>query len=326
MPSKKIPEKRKQQAHNALFNETFINEKYGLDIFRLVFKPSEFKLFNWKTLKPEMTVFTDEQGHEKRVDLLFSVQVKGSKKQVRIFFLLEHKSHQDPQLLRQVLGYQTCIYNRWNYPVIPILVYHGRQKQWKGPLNFQDSLEGLTPVLKQRFGKNILNFRCKLLNIHDINLYRGMGKSLLSRPILLIMGSVWRLRRETIAELFQIGTTLGEKDQRFLVQKAVDYIRRNDLNFTLNVLRKIEEETIEEDHRVMSALQCSLDEAEERGVKRGHKKGHKEGRMEGHKEGTQETALRMIQNDFDVKTICLCTGLASEEVEKLRQKAKNIKA
>ena len=110
MPSKKIPEKRKQQAHNALFNETFINKKYGLDIFRLVFKPSEFKLFNWKTLKPEMTVFMDEEGNEKRIDLLFSVQVKGSKKQVRIFFLLEHKSHQDPQLLKQVLGYQTCIY------------------------------------------------------------------------------------------------------------------------------------------------------------------------------------------------------------------------
>ena len=115
MSSKKTPEKRKQQAHNALFNETFINEKYGLDIFRLVFKPSEFKLFDWKTLKPEMTVFMGEEGNEKRIDLLFSVQVKGSKKQVRIFFLLEHKSHQDPQLLQQVLGYQTCIYNRWNY-------------------------------------------------------------------------------------------------------------------------------------------------------------------------------------------------------------------
>ncbi len=317
MPSKKIPEKRQQQAHNALFNETFINEKYGLDIFRLVFKPSEFKLFNWKTLKPEMTVFMDEEGNEKRIDLLFSVQVKGSKKQVRIFFLLEHKSHQDPQLLRQVLGYQTCIYNRWNYPVIPILVYHGRQKHWRGPLTFQDSLEGLTPVLKQKFGKNILNFSCKLLNIHDIDLYRGMGKNLLSRPILLIMGAIWRLHRETIAELFQMGTTLGEKDQRFLVQKAVDYIRQNDPNFTLSVLRKIEEETIEEDHRIMSALQCSLDEAEERGVKRG--------RREGHKEGTQEAALRMIQRGADLETICLYTGLTSKEVEELRQKAKNIK-
>ena len=189
MSSKKTSEKRKQQSHNALFNETFIDGRYCLDIFRLVFTAQEFKLFNWKTLKLEMTVFTDEEGNERRIDLLFSVQVKGSRKRVRIFLLLEHKSHQDSQVLQQILRYQTLIYNRWNYPVIPILVYHGRQKNWRGALNFQDSLDGLTPVLRQRFGKNILNFHCKLLNIHDINLYRGIGRNLLSRPILLIMGT-----------------------------------------------------------------------------------------------------------------------------------------
>ncbi len=165
MPPKKTSEKRKQQSqsHNALFNETFLNERYCLDIFRLVLTTQEFKLFNWKTLKPEITVFTDEEGNERRIDLLFSVQVKGSQKRVRLFFLLEHKSHQDSQVLQQILRYQTLVYNRWNYPVIPILVYHGRQKHWRGPLNFQDSLDGLTPVLRQKFGKNI----------HDINLRIG---------------------------------------------------------------------------------------------------------------------------------------------------------
>ncbi len=79
----------------------------------------------------------------------------------------------------------------------------------------------------------------------------------------------------------------------------------------------------------MSALQCSLDEEREKGIKKGRREGrmegHKEGRMEGHKEGTQEAALRMIQNGLDVKTICLCTGLTFKEVEELHQKAKSIK-
>ena len=100
-------------------------------------------------------------------------------------------------------------------------------------------------------------------------------------------------------------------------KKFSNVIKSEDQNFTLNVLRSIEEETIEEDERIMSALQCSLDEAEERGIKKG--------RREGYKEGTQEVALRMIQNGCDVKTICLCTGLTSKEVKELRQKAKNIK-
>ena len=180
------------------------------------------------------------------------------------------------------------------------------------------STGGLTPVLRQKFGKNILNFRCKLLNIHDINFYRGVGRNLLSRPILLIMSSIWKLRHETIVELFQMGTNLGEKDQQFLIQKAVDYIHRNDSDFTLNVLSKIEKESIEEDQRVMSALQCSLDEAEEKGMRKGLRKGREEGR--------KETALRMIQNGFEVEAICLCTKLTSKEVEKLRKKIKNTKS
>ena len=155
---KKISVKPTLQTHSSFFIEVFSKKEYGLDIFKSVLKPSQFELFDWKTLKPEMNIFIDEQGNEKRVDLLFSVQLKDSKERVRIFFLLEHKSYQDPNLLKQILGYQTYIYNHFDCPVIPILVYHGREKEWKGKLEFQDLLQGLTPALKKEFGKNILNF------------------------------------------------------------------------------------------------------------------------------------------------------------------------
>ncbi len=68
----------------------------------------------------------------------------------------------------------------------------------------------------------------------------------------------------------------------------------------------------------MSALQCSLDEAEEKGLKKGLEKGREEGR--------EEMALRMIQNGFEVEAICLCTRLTSKDVEKLRKKVKNTKS
>ncbi len=72
----------------------------------------------------------------------------------------------------------------------------------------------------------------------------------------------------------------------------------------------------------MSALQCSLDEAEEKGMRKGLKKGIERGR----EEGREETALRMIQNGFEVEAICLCTRLTSKDVEKLRKKVKNTKS
>ena len=304
---KKISVKPTLQTHSSFFIEVFSKKEYGLDIFCYAFKPSQFELFEWKTLKPEMNIFIDEQGNEKRVDLLFSVQLKDSKERVRIFFLLEHKSHQDPNLLKQVLRYQTCIYNQFNYPVIPILVYQGKEKDWKGKLRFKDLLQGLTPALEKEFGKNILDFECKLLNIHDINLHDKKIKDLPTRPILFIMASIWRLKLDTVKELFRMGETLGKKDQQFLMQKALDYIVRTDSNFTIKKLQRTEEETVSrEENRVMTALQSSLDQY----------------RMEGLKEGLMKAALRMIQNGEDLKRICLYTGLTSKEVESLRKKAK----
>ena len=315
---KKISVKPTLQTHSSFFIEVFSKKEYGLDIFRYAFEDSQFELFDWKTLKSEMNIFIDEQGNEKRVDLLFSVQLKDSKERVRIFFLLEHKSHQDPNLLKQVLRYQTCIYNQFNYPVIPILVYHGKEKDCKVPLRFKDLLQGLTPCLDREFGKNILDFECKLLNIHDINLYDEKIKDLPTRPILFIMASIWRLELETVRELFRMGEALDKKDQQFLMQKALDYIVRTDPTFTIKKLQRTEEETVsKEENRVMTALQSSLDQYEQRG--------HKKGLVEGRRKEAQEVALRMIQKGFDVKMIHSCTGLTSKEVESLRKKVKSQK-
>ena len=182
-------------------------------------------------------------------------------------------------------------------------------------MRFKDLLQGLTPCLEREFGKNILDFECKLLNIHDINLYDEKIKDLPTRPILFIMASIWRLELETVRELFRMGEALDKKDQQFLMQKALDYIVRTDPTFTIKKLQRTEEETvIREENRVMTALQSSLDQY------------RMEGREEGREEGLMEVALRMIQKGFDAKMIHSCTGLTSKEVENLRKKAKSQKS
>ncbi len=276
-------------------------------------------------------MFTDDRGVERKIDLLFSVKVKESKEEVRMLFILEHKSYQDSKVLHQILRYQTLAYNRWNwkYPVIPILVYHGREKHWKGSLKFQDSIKGLTPLLKQEFGKNILNFDCKLLNIHDIHLYGSLSKKLISRPILLIMSRIWNISDKDIQSMFemfqaaQTNTDLSPKERRDLTEKAVDYLRAKDPKVTARIVR-IEKEVVEEEYRIMPALQYSLDKEREAGHKTGLeagiKKGIEKGREEGLEAGRQDTALRLLEEGVDAKIICRCTGLTPESVEKMREK------
>ena len=102
------------------------------------------------------------------------------------------------------------------------------------------------------------------------------------------------------------------------MQKVLDYIVRTDPTFTIKKLQRTEEETVsKEENRVMTALQSSLDQYEQRG--------HKKGLMEGRRKEAQEVALRMIQKGFDAKMIHSCTGLTSKEVESLRKKVKSQK-
>ena len=176
----------KRFLHDHLFKDVYTKEKYSLDLFRLIFTKKEYSLFNWKTLKAEVTTFIDPQWHEKRTDVIFSVELKENGKQANIVLLLEHKSSQESNVLKQLLDYQALIYSRHNGPVIPIIIYHGKKKRWDKPLNFHDSLEGWTPILKELFGDNILNFKCKLLNIQLLDIDTD-AKDLTSKPILYIL-------------------------------------------------------------------------------------------------------------------------------------------
>ena len=117
-------------------------------------------------------------GMKRELILYFSVAIKRIEKPVRIVFLIEHKSRQDANLLKQLLRYQVDRYSKSNHPIIPILVYHGREKRWRGPLSFHQSLEGLTPTVKKEFGENILSFKCRLLNINEIDIEEKETKDL----------------------------------------------------------------------------------------------------------------------------------------------------
>ena len=320
-------EKRRHQSHDALFKDVFENKKYSLDLFKLIFKPLEFKLFDWDTLKPELRSYIDHEGKEKRIDLLFSVKMKGLKEEVKLLFLLEHKSYKYDLIFEQLLSYQSLIYKKkkYEYPILPIVFYHGKNKDWRGPLSFQDFIKKFHPILRRYFSESVLNFKPKILNVHKIDLFSKKSKKLISKPVLLIMSAIWNLNQKTIEDVLKMGSELGlGEDQSFLIQKIADYISRCNPKFTFDVIRKIEEKSIPEELRVMSALQCTLDEEREKGIQQGREEYREEIRKEVQKEKSKKIALRMIQDGLGLKTITLYTGLTLEEVEKLQKEDKKV--
>ena len=309
--------KNKISLHDHLFKEVYSQPRYCLDIFKLIFSKEERALFDWTSLRTEATTFIDEEFKEKRMDLLLSSGLKDSKERARILFLLEHKSWNDPELMRQFLKYQVDIYLKTRDPMIPVLVNQSSSRIWKGPLDFQGFLKNFDGKLQRLFKDNVMNFRPRILNIQDLDMEKSV-KGLTTHLILHIFKEIRHLDASKIRELFTISRGLGEKDREALVLRAVDYVRRYDPHFTWKIIQEIENQTIKKGEAVMTPLlQSSLDEARMEGMQKGRMEGMQKGRME----GRQEVVSNMLKNHLDTSLICKVTGLSEEEIQKLKKES-----
>ena len=135
------------------------------------------------------------------MDLVFSVKLKRSKKTAKSFSLLEHKSRQDDDLMVQNVrvpnGYLPKIQNSSH----PHSCLSWEKKEWRKSLRFQDSLENITPSIRRKFGKNILDFTCRFLNIAELNISAKTNK-LVSAPVLLVLQQIWKLNERTVKRFF----------------------------------------------------------------------------------------------------------------------------
>lgn len=280
----------------------------------MILPPRQLRLFDWKSLKSEMNTLIDAQGSEKRLDLLFSVKIKGSRKKAKIMLLVEHKSYKTSHVLKQMLGYQAVVYERQDEAILPILFYHGKDKNYKGPLTFQDSLNDFP----KDFKKNVLNFTCLFVNLQSVNLGRKTAR-LISNPILYILKEIWSLDEKVIENLFQIAQEVGDvKKRSFMMDRAMDYVNKKDPRFTLKKLAQIEERIVtDEKERIMPPLQYSLDREREKGLKKGRREGLEEGIVEGIAKGLHKAARKMLQEGLDLEMVCKYTDLSMEEVKKL---------
>ena len=327
-----MKKKKEKNLHDLLFREVYSKKKYAMDLFRLVLKKEEYACFNWTQLKAELTNFVDEEHREKRADLVFSAPLKGSTRIVKIVFLLEHKSYQDKKLLLQLLHYQNYLYTKFPHTaVLPIVIYHGKEKKWKLPKDFQAYISQHYPrKLSKLLKKNMLNFPYKLLNIQSLEEKREA--SLTTSPILFILKSVWSLNKKVVKEFFTRSRKLEKEDKYFLVEAATYYIGKNDRSFNRQVLEKLERTAIRKGEKAMSLIKMAREEAKaearqegiekgiEKGMEKGIEKGMEKGMEKGKVEEKEEIALRMLEKEVEIENICAFTDLSEERVLELKKK------
>ena len=181
--------------HDQFFKSFFSKTEFALELFQLIFSKEELKAYDWKKLKTEKDSFSDNS----RADLIFSIPLKNKRKsKIRIFILLEHKSTYNIKLFQQLFKYQSLLIEKSlneqgkPVPIIPVVFYHGR-KPWKWKLSFQEAFGDKDffdiPVLSR---KSMLNFKIKLLDIHDKKLEKIFkDRSFKSQEVFYLLKEVW---------------------------------------------------------------------------------------------------------------------------------------
>ena len=307
----KAKNKKRDSIHDKFVKEILSQKSRRAALLKLALPDSLYPLFNWKTLRTQATTFVTKDGREIRTDACLSAQVKESEKEARILFLIEHKAQKNPmQTLLQLLDYQNTIYQKGESPILPIVIYHGKTRTYKGPLVFQGFLEGYPEAIKKELEGFVLNFGCILLNIHDLAIGED-PKTLPLEPTLFVMKHIFHLDQDVVGKFFTLGRHLSLKERREQREKAADYIRQFDPGFTWETLEAIERKAqSNEEERIMSALKSSLEEAREEGMEKGAKKGRLE--------TLKQIALKMLEKGESLHTIKKWTGLPHKEIEKLK--------
>ena len=334
--------------HNLLFKDVYKEKRYSMDLFKLTLSKEEMDLFNWKTLKVKKKSFYGPEWENKRADLIFSVKIKKSHQNTEILFLLEHKSYKSQDIFLQLLEYQVFMYRKNNTPVIPMVVYHGKSKKWHLPIHFKETLAFDSLEIKKAFGKNVLNFSYRLLNIGKLD-FKNL--SLTSKPILFIMQRIWDLKNpilkgDILKELFLMGREIKDSTHyKELMKIAVSYIMNYDSTTSWQDLQDVEKEIVPKKGEPIMSLMKSvyqgwkeegieegIEKGMEKGMERGREegivigiekgieKGREEGREKGREEYKSQMAVKMLKKGMKIATICDLTGLSIKDIKKIEKK------
>ena len=121
-----------QNPHDAFFKELFSVKENVIDFIQGVF-PAEIKSrIDFESLALDNNSYIDEELQESFSDIVYNCRYSG-KTEITLSLLFEHKSYKVKyphlQLLKYLLNiWQTNIkQNRELMPVIPIVVYHGKE-------------------------------------------------------------------------------------------------------------------------------------------------------------------------------------------------------
>ena len=296
--------------------------KYALELLSLILPKSFMSKINKQSLELKHDTFI-KNAVETRADMVFSFSVMDIA--FKVFVVIEHKSYQYKEVPYQLLSYMISVYERHRKEgciVVPVVLYHGESHNWNAPLNFHECL-GLDKIPDNKFlQEHVINFKYKLLNLHDLDVLKLVGKLTIA-PFLATLRSSHKIDKEELEELFRrAGKLLSDSKYKEAMQLAIDAHVRFHGKRSYDELINFESQHIKKGSRIMIKYKSYAEEMAEEAAEKAHKKGVLYGRKEGMEAGREEIIRNMLKQGFDLNAVTKAAGLSKAEVNKIKASMK----
>ena len=247
--------------------------KYALELLSLILPKSFMSKINKQSLELKHDTFI-KNAVETRADMIFSFSVMDIA--FKVFVVIEHKSYQYKEVPYQLLSYMISVYERHRKEgciVVPVVLYHGESHNWNAPLNFHECL-GLDKIPDNKFlQEHVINFKYKLLNLHDLDVLKLVGKLTIAPFLATLRTSHEKDEKKIDKDMEELFIKAAEKplsDSRYkeAMRLVVDPFVRFHGEESYDKLINFEEQHIKKEERVMSEYKTYFEEKAEKSSKR----------------------------------------------------------
>ncbi|MBK8259680.1 MAG: Rpn family recombination-promoting nuclease/putative transposase [Polyangiaceae bacterium] len=317
MEKAKAKTKVARHPHDRLVRRVFSNPQHAKgELQHLLPKELSAKI-NWSTLKLEPGAFVDDALKASYSDLLFSVEMEGSK--TYIYLLFEHQAKPQRFLPFRQLKYLVRLWDKWlqEHPnathlpiVIPMVLCHG-QTPWTYPLQLKQ-LVNIPAELDPLVSDFVPTFRVladDLATVSDDELRtRAMSefskitlwclKTATSTQELLRTADLWQAHfhallqsRNGIAAMsivFRYMLSVHEASQTEVLPRLAKILKMEDKNIMPSIA----------EHLIAKGKKFGIEKGRKEGIKLGREEGVKQGREEGVEQGHRTLLLRQLQLKF----------------------------
>ena len=302
--------RKTNQPYDKIYRKILSNKTQVVGLLNRCIKTEE-KIIE-ENIERYQSKFVNAQFENRESDIVYKI------KNANVFFLIEHQSRIDYNMVQRIAEYQIEIMklenpkreNKKNIVVplvIPLVIYTSNKAKW----NAQRSIRKMQP--KWKGYKKLALSEYHLLDINQLDINQLLHENLF---VLRIFGLEKAKSQEELGNIFEYILHTEQDKENVQLLKEIAYYVYNAVLQNEKVKEKFEK--LEEGEENMSFIDMLLEEKEKH-IAEGEKIGRQQGEKIGAQLQKEKIAKNLLKLKIKIQDIEKATGLSESEIKKLQK-------